>query len=525
MRRRDVLKLSAAATLAVPRIGNAQAAKPLRFVPDADIAVLDPVAGTNYQTLHHAFMVFDTLYGQDNAYRTHPQMVAGHVTESGGKIWNLTLREGLTFHDGSKVLARDAVASVARWGKRDSFGQALMARVDEMSAPDDRTIRFRLKAPFPLLPDALAHFSPSMCAIMPARIAETDAFKPVSEMVGSGPFRFKADERVSGSRVVYEKFTGYVPRDEPAECTAGGKRVHIERVEWLILPDPSMIANALTSGEIDWWAYPAVDLLPLLRKSRNIAFPLLNPSGTIATMRFNQLHPPFDNPAIRRAILHAVRQSDYMTAVLGEDRANWRDGIGYFCPDTPMANHAGMENLTSALDLRAARKELDAAGYRGERVVLLMVTDNARFKALADVGADLMQKLGMNVDAQSMDIGTLVQRRIKQEPVDRGGWSVFHTTFAGVDQFNPGVHAYLRGNGRNGTMGWPASTRIEELRDAWFAAGDLTAQQTAAEQLQRQAFQDVPYVPLGQWRLPTALRADLQGMLTGLPLFWNITRS
>lgn len=524
MRRRDVLKMSAgAAMLAAPSIGKAQAAKPLRFVHDGDLALLDPVV-SSFPTMNHAFMVFDTLYGQDNAYRIRPQMVAGHVIENDGKTWKLTLRDGMMFHDGTKVLARDAVASVARWGKRDSFGQALMARVDEMSAPDDRTIKFRLKTPFPLLPDALGHFSPSMCAIMPARLAETDAFKPLSEMVGSGPFRFKADERVPGVRIVYEKFVSYIPRDEPAECTAGGKIVHIERVEWQVMPDTATAANALIKGEIDWLFSPQIDLLPLLRKSRNIVFPLLNPAGSMATMHFNQLQPPFDNPAIRRAILHAVRQSDYMTAVIGEDRANWRDGVGYFCPDTPMANSAGMENLTSPLSLDAARNELAAAGYRGERVVLLMPTDVPRFKALAEVSAELLRKLGMNVDLPSMDMATLVQRRVKQEPVDRGGWSVFCVTVGGVDQFNPAVHTLLRGNGREGTIGWPTSARIEELRDAWFAASDLTAQKTAAEQLQRQAFQDVPYVPLGQWHQPTAHRADLTGMLTGLPLFWNIER-
>jgi peptide/nickel transport system substrate-binding protein len=242
-------------------------------------------------------------------------------------------------------------------------------------------------------------------------------------------------------------------------------------------------------------------------------------------MRFNQLHPPFDNPAIRRAILHAVRQSDYMTAILGEDRGNWRDGVGYFCPDTPMANSVGMENLTSPLSIGAARNELDTAGYRGERVVLLMPTDIPRFKTLAEVSADLMQKLGINVDAQSMDIATMIKRRGSQEPLGRGGWSIFHTTFGGVDQFNPAVHGYLRGNGRDGIMGWPTSTRIEDLRNEWFAAGDLTAQKRSAGQLQLQAFQDVPNVPLGQWRLPTAHRTDLRGVLTGLPLFWNISRS
>lgn len=525
MQRRDVFKLAAcSAMLAAPRIGNGQAAKPLRFVPDGDVPVLDPVTSTSNQTRDHAFMVFDTLYGQDNASRTRPQMVEGHVTEDDNLTWKLTLRSGLTFHDGSQVLARDAVASVARWGKRDSFGQALMAQVNEMSAPDDRTIQFRLKTPFPMLPDALGHYSANMCGIMPARLAEADASKAITEMVGSGPFRFKADERVPGALVVYEKFTGYVPRNEPAERTAGGKVVHFDRVEWRISPDMATTASALMAGELDCWTPPA-DLVPLLRKARNVTFKTMLPAGYCAVMVFNQLHSPFDNPAIRRAVLHAVQQSDFMTAVLGEDRTNWRDDVGYFCPDTPMASHAGLEAMAGPRDLGASRKELEQAGYRGERVRLLMPTDNPKFQALAEVSADLLKKLGFNLEVQSMDWATVTTRRIKQEPLDQGGWSVFQTAPLGTDLFNPAVHPYLRTNGRRGSVGWPTSPRIEELRSAWLAAGDATAQAKVAEQLQLQAFQDVPYIPLGHWFGPTAYRTDLQGMLTGLPLFWNIRRS
>ncbi len=523
MRRRTLLT-TAAAALAAPRIGNAQAAKPLRFVPDADLAIADPVVTTSYQTRDHGFMVFDTLYGQDNEYRVRPQMVEGHTVENDGKTWNLTLRDGLMFHDGTKVLAKDAAASVARWGKRDSFGQALMARTDEISAPDDKTIRFRLKEAFPLLPDALGHYSPSMCGIMPARLAETDATKPLTEMVGSGPFRFRADERVPGSRVVYEKFQGYKPRNEPAERTAGGKVVHIDRVEWAIMPDTATVASALVNGEIDWWGTPVTDLLPLLRKSANIVLPTLVSTGFVATMRLNHMHAPFNNPAIRRAVMHAVSQSDYMTAVQGEDRSTWADAVGYFCPDTPMASKAGMENLTAPRDLEAVKRELAAAGYKGERVVLLAPQDIPSSKALMEVTADLFKRIGMNVDVQAMDWATVVQRRVKQEPLDQGGWSVFQTSWGGVDQFNPAVHAFLRGNGKDGIFGWPVSPRIEELRAEWFKAPDLAAQKKVAEQLQLQAFQDVPYIPLGQTKGPTAYRKDLKGVLSGMPIFWNITR-
>ena len=523
MKRRAFLAATAA-TLAAPRIGNAQAAKPLRFVPEADLALVDPVVTTSYQTRDHGFMIYDTLYGQDNEYRIRPQMVEGHVVENDGRTWKLTLREGLKFHDGERVLARDAVASVQRWGKRDAFGQSLMSSVDEIAAPDDRTLQFRLKAPFPLLPDALGHYSPSMCPVMPARIAAKDPSQPVSDVIGSGPFRFKSDERVAGSLVVYEKFAGYVPRNEPSNRTAGGKVVHIDRVEWRVIPDVATVANALVNGEVDWVAVPTTDLLPMLKKSPAIATPVLVPTGLIATMRFNQMQKPFDNPAIRRAIVHAVQQSDYMQAVQGEDRSGWQDGVGYFCPGTPMASPAGMENLTAPRNLEAVKKELAAAGYKGERVVLLMPMDIPSTKALAEVTADMLTKIGINLDAQAVDWATLVQRRVKMDPVEQGGWSIFQTSWGGVDQFNPAVHVFLRGNGKDGLFGWPASPRIEELRAAWFKAPDVAAQKTVCEQLQLQAFQDVPYIPLGQVLGPTAYRSELKGVLTGLPLFWNITR-
>jgi peptide/nickel transport system substrate-binding protein len=523
MKRRTFMG-TAAAALAAPSITQAQAKRVLKFVPDADLAILDPVITTSYQTRDHGFMVFDSLYGQDDQYQIRPQMVEGHVVENDGRTWRLTLREGLMFHDGEKVLARDCVASVNRWGKRDSFGQALMTMVNEVDAPDDKTIRFRLKQPFALLPDALGHYSPNMLPIMPARLAETDPSKQITEMVGSGPFRFKADERVAGSRVVYEKFDKYVPRNEAAERTAGGKVVHFDRVEWHIIPDVSAAGNALTQGEVDWWGTPNADLRPVLARARGVRMFTMVPTGTIATMRFNQLQPPFDNPAIRRAIVHAVTQSDYMIAIQGDDKNTWRDGVGYFCPGTPMASNAGMENLTSPRDLEAVKKELADAGYKGEKVVLLAPQDIPSTKAIAEVSFDLFKRIGLNVEAQAMDWATLVQRRTKQEPVDQGGWSVFHTSWGGVDQFNPAVHAFLRGNGKQGIMGWPISPTIEALRAEWLVAPDLEAQKKVCDTLQLQAFKDVPYIPLGQVLAPSAHRADLQGVLTGLPAFWNVRR-
>src|SRR5579883_2109630 len=216
MRRRSFLAATAA-TLALPSVVQAEKQRVLKFILQSDLAILDPIWTTAYVTRNHGYMVYDKLYGQagqKNGFKPMPQMVAGHTIENDNKTWKLTLRDGLMFHDGSKVLARDCVASVKRWGARDAFGQALMARTDEISAPDDKTIMFRLKQPFALLPTALGHGAANMCAIMPQRIADSDPFKQFTEVVGSGPFRFKVDERVQGSLFVYERFDGYKPRED-----------------------------------------------------------------------------------------------------------------------------------------------------------------------------------------------------------------------------------------------------------------------------------------------------------------------
>ena len=224
MQRRSFLATAAAATgmLAAPAIGRAAGSRVLRFVPQSDVTILDPIWTTAYVTRNHGFMIFDTLYGIDNTYAAQPQMVAGHTVSADGKLWNLTLRDGLKWHDGEKVLARDCVASIRRWGARDPFGQTLMAYTDELSAPDDKTIRFRLKKPFPLLPDALGKPGSNFCAMMPERLAKTDPFKPITEMVGSGPFKWNAKERVVGSRAVYDRNAAYAPRQGGTQYRYGG---------------------------------------------------------------------------------------------------------------------------------------------------------------------------------------------------------------------------------------------------------------------------------------------------------------
>ncbi|MCB4820542.1 ABC transporter substrate-binding protein [Roseicella aerolata] len=527
MKRRDFLA-AAAGSLAAPGLALAQGARLMRFIPQIDLSVTDPHGSLAYVTRGHGQMVFDTLYGMDSHYRATPQMVEGHVVGNDGRLWTLTLREGLFWHDGERVTARDCVASIRRWSKRDALGGALMAATEELSAPDDRRIVFRLKRPFPLLPDALGKVGSPMPAMMPERLANTDPFRMVPEIIGSGPFRFLAQERVPGSRNVYVRFDKYVPRGSgTTDWLAGPKVVHFDRVEWTTIPDAATKVAALQQGEQDWWENPTHDLLPLLKRDRRVKIEVINPSGNVNMMRLNHLQAPFDKPEARQALLYAFSQTDFMQAIVGDDAAMYHVPHGVFCPNTPLASEAGLEPLKGPRDYARGRRLLAQAGYGGQKVAMLVATDYPQFKAIGEIAADAMAKIGINVDYVATDWGTMLQRRSNRGPLEQGGWSCFNTGWEGVDHIDPSNHFAMRGNGNDPSSwpGWCVDQRLEDLRNAWFDAPDLKAQQAICRDLQVQAMQVLPSIPLGQYIQPTAYRTNVTGVSRGFPVFWGVRKT
>jgi peptide/nickel transport system substrate-binding protein len=520
--RRSFLGASAGlSTLSMPSLVRAEAQTTLRFIPVIDLAFLDPIFSTAQVSRNHGFMVYDTLYGMNAALEVSPQMLAGDAVSHDGKQWDLTLRDGLFWHDGEQVLARDCVASIKRWAGRDGFGAELMAATDELSAPDDRTIRFRLKRPFPLLPHALGKAAVQPAFMMPERLASQDAMKPLSEVVGSGPFRFMKDERVQGVRNVYARFEQYQPRQGgKADWTAGPKIVHYDRVVWTTMPDAGTAAAALRTDEQDWQETTPHDLLQVLKTEDGIAIRVLDPRGYTCMMRVNHLQPPFDNPAIRRALLGAIDQAAFMTAVAGSDPAYQYSPIGFFAPDTPMASDVGLDVFRGPRDMAKVQAELKAAGYNGEKVVLLVPANSAAQKPLGEVAADMLRRAGMNVAYTALDFAAVLQRQLKKEPVEQGGWSAAVGNWQGIDWLNPAANTNLRGEGA--VAGWYRSEKMGSLRAQWLAAPTLAEQQRICREIQAVAFEEVPYYPIGQYKQPTAYRKSITGILDGTAVFWNV---
>jgi peptide/nickel transport system substrate-binding protein len=526
MHRRSFLAGSAglaAASLGAPAIAQPARAATLRFVPQANLTALDPIWTTAIVTQMHGYHVFDTLFAMDGQLRPQPQMAEGYETSADGRVWRIRLREGLRFHDNEPVRAQDCAVSMARWAKRDPFGQILAERVDEWRAADDRTLEIRLKRPFALMLEALAKPDANVPFIMPARLAQADAATQVSEVVGSGPYRFVRGEFVSGSRVVYEKFDGYRPRSEPADSASGGKVVHFPRVEWHILPDSSTAAAALQAGEVDWLDQPLPDLIPTLQRNRNIVVDVLNPYGIMSIMRLNHLQAPFNDPAVRRAVALAVDQTEYMRATLGDDRNVWRECRSLFPCGTPL----GTEDLSPVnappRNLDRARAALQASGYKGEKVVIINPTDFPLIGPHGQVTADRLRRIGFNVELAETDWGTVVQRRVRTEPTEQGGWSIFHTYGSALAYLNPAVSSLVKGPGRNGWFGWYTSPRAEELVNAWLDAPDAARQLSLANELNKLAQDDVATIPLGQFTMRTAWRRNITGHQKGsMPYPWGV---
>jgi peptide/nickel transport system substrate-binding protein len=453
-----VIGVLAVAAVLCPPAALAQGQKVLKFIPQADLRILDPITTTAYITRNHGYMIYDTLFATDAKFQVQPQMVDKYELSKDQLTYTFTLRDGLKFHDSQPVRSADCIASIERWAKRDALGQKMAEVTESWKVVNDKTFTLKLKRPFPLTLEALAKPSSNVPFIMPERIAKTDASTNITEPIGSGPFKFVKEEWVPGSKVVYIKNTEYVPRKEPPSWAAGGKVVKVDRVEWIYIPDSATAAAALNAGEADWWEQLPPDLIPVLARNKDVKVENIDPLGSMGMIRFNFLYPPFNNPKMRQALLYAVDQNDYVLGIAGDPK-NGHTCYSYFTCGTPLSSEVGAEPMRGKRDFEKAKQLIKEAGYKGEKIVIISATDQPIVHSQSLLTSEMLRKLGLNVDLQAGDWGTLITRRTSKEPVEKGGWSIFHTWLVGHDaggQFrDPGLgpESLVRVAGRRETRG------------------------------------------------------------------------
>jgi peptide/nickel transport system substrate-binding protein len=512
------LLIAAAPSLVAP----VHAENTLRVVMHSDLKIVDPIWTTAYIARNHGYMIYDTLFAQDEKGEIRPQMVDSYDVSADKLLYTLRLRKDLTWHDGLPVTSADCIASIKRWAAKDATGQKLMSFVSSLDAVDDASFTIKLKEPTGLVLIGLGKPSSNVPFMMPKRVAETDPNTQIADFTGSGPFIFKRDEWKPGDKTVYIKNGAYKPRSEPASGLAGGKLVMVDRVEWRAISDQQQAINALLAGEIDYVETPKHDLLPLLKKDGGIKLWDYNPLGNQYTFRPNHLQKPFDSPKVRQALWYAFNQKDFLDAVIG-DPDYYKPCKAMFVCGTQFASDKGMEGLLES-DLKKASQLLQEGAYDGTPIVLMQSTDLDVLTNLAPVAKSLMEKAGFKVDMQAMDWQTLVARRAKKEPADAGGWHAFLTSWVAADITNPVMAAYFNASCDKALFGWPCDAEMEKLRDSFARETDPAKQKAIAEAVQVRATQTTTHINLGQWYQPIATRRSVSGVLTApVPVFWNIS--
>jgi peptide/nickel transport system substrate-binding protein len=502
------------------------AGKTITAVMHSDLRIIDPLFTTAYITRDHGYMIYDTLLATDSNFKIQPQMADWKVSDD-KLTYTFTLRDGLKWHDGTPVTAEDCVASLKRWGKSDNMGQKLMDFTASIEPIDAKSFALKLKEPYGLVLDSIGKPSSYVPFMMPKRMAETPAGQQMKEQIGSGPFKFVQAEFQPGVKAVYEKNTDYVPRKEPASWTSGGKVVKVDRVEWITMADAQTAVNALQSGDIDFMENPSFDILPVLTANKEIKVETLNKLGFQTLGRMNFLYPPFDNVKVRRAAFLAMNQKDVLDALVGNPEYYKICGAFFVC-GTPLASDIGSETLVKGTGMAAAKKALAESGYDGTPIVIMAPGDVVTLKAQPVVAAQLLRDAGFKVDLQATDWQTVVARRASQKPPKEGGWNMFFTNWVGADVVNPIANFSIGGRGKNGGwFGWAEDAKIEQLKDAYARSSSPDEQKKIAAEIQQEAYDQVIYIPLGQYLAPSAWRKSLSGVLDGpaTPIFWNIDKS
>jgi peptide/nickel transport system substrate-binding protein len=500
----------------------------VKVAPEVDLKVFDPIWTTATITTTYGYLVYDTLFSVNMKLEPKPQMVERYDADDDGLTHKFMLRDGLKWHDGTAVTAKDCVASIRRWAARFGEAKIMMERAASLDATDDKTFVLKLKEPFGPVIQTLAN--PIQVAfMMPQKVAETDPFTQISTKIGSGPFIFVEEEWKPGARVVFRKNPDYKPRSEPCDGYTGGKVVHVERVEWTVIPDAAVQSNALAAGELDYLTNAVPDQIPQMKSNPNITVGILDPLGWQLHIRMNSLNPPFNNAKARQALqmLVETRQADYLSAT-GYTGDMGKVCLSPFVCGSPNELKIGTERFQK-YDPDKIKALFKEGGYNGEPIVLMDPTDQPSLHPQALVLSEQLKEVGVNVDLQAMDWATLVGRRsIKAPPSqDHGGWNIFPTAWPSSAMMDPIINAPIDSScDQKNWFGWPCDEKMQKLRLDYLAARNADDRKKVLEQIQTEFFEEAPYAYAGQYFLPMAYRNDrLKGVIGMVnPVYWNMEK-
>ncbi len=497
------------------------------MVPSADVAELDPTRAANQIGRIYSQMVFDTLYALDHTLSPKPMMVDKETISPDGLTYVFTLRPGLKFHDGTPVTTRDVAASLTHWMNGSATGGELKSRLDAMSVQDDLTFTLKLKQRFGLLEFLLAGAGAPIAGIMREADANRPDNVPLTNPVGSGPFRYVAAERVSGHRVVFDRNPDYISRPEPPDGAAGGRHVKFARVEWNIIPDPTTAANALATGEADFWDTVTPDMVPFL-KQRGIIVRRTAALPSVAWIRPNFELPPFNDPRARQALALLVDQKEFMEAVAGD--TPWTTCYSFSVCGSLLGTEVGSEPYRKT-DVAKAKQLLAEAGYKGDPVVVVGTPQLPIINIMTQLLAQRLRDAGMNVDMQMGDWATIYTRMNTPHLHARPRLvECRRHLLAGRHRLQPadqlGARHLLRPRIPPAAWAGPAMPRATPCARPSSRLPTRPRARPRSRRSSARMWQFIPFVPAGQFDQQNAYSKNISGVLSGyVIIYWNMEKS
>ena len=405
---RIVIAVLAFAVLAAPSIATAQTT--LRLPLAADIRGLMPGISPDDNTGTVLQQIYEGLVAWRADGTVAPMLARDVAVSPDGVQYTFALRSGVVFHNGQTLEAKDVVWTwktfldpAAKWPCRANFDGTRGLKIDRVEAVDNLTVRFTLAGPAPAFLSTMARADCDAAGI--AHPDSVDATGAWVKAIGTGPFKLLEWRR--NQQIDLVRHADYAPCDDPSDGYAGRKTASVERIRFLIVPDPATVKAALLAGNIDLWASIDPKYAKELATNPRISV-RSTPVSSINALVMQTDDPVLADPRMRRAINAAV---DY--AMLAEAITD-----GYATPNTspvPQSSRyfSAVQKQGQVYDPALARKLLAEAGYKGQTI---KISTNNRFATMYDIGIAVQSMLvavGIHAEVETLEFGTQLDRYFK----------------------------------------------------------------------------------------------------------------
>jgi len=459
------------------------------------------------------YPMYETLFAYDAEYQPIPHLVETYTPSEDGLTHTMTLRQGITFHNGEPMTAADVHASVTRWAEISGLGQALFEVVEEFVELDETTVELRLNSTFGPLLTALANNTQG-CTIHPKSVldaAGTLPFDDDSQLIGTGPYMLS--ERQADAYIRMVRFEDYVPREEPTNGYGGAKYAYLDQIEFLPVPDQAARVAGLQSDDYHIAQEISNDQYEVLSESPGIVAEIRPPSF-LDMFFLNWRSPWMSNLAMRQAFQAALEHDSMLTASRGGGDFTRLDP-GYMVQEVPWYTTAG-EEFYNVNDPDLARQKLEEAGYDGTPLRFLTTQEYPFFYNASVIAQQQLEAVGFVIDLQVTDWATVIERR-----GDEDAWDIF-ITFHGLVT-HPSQLTLV---GQMGVYpGWWDSEESLALASDLLSATEFDAQYAIWEEIQRKIYTEIPAVKIGDAAIADYYSDQIGGWVSqlerGVP-YWNL---